>query len=206
MLYSIICAKRVTSAQRLAESSILDTHTTKIDGEPYWYYEYFVRKSPTSSVQESNIYRHYVAATAERDGYLYSLNASTLSKKWNVVSSSIPFSFALSYVLRLTLTVLLHLGLDVTLRQAFGDARGRSIHQGGPGNPYHGVNVPPFNQVGAPLPPPPPPPPPTPAPTIFYPLYIYAGVVTVEGITYVLEVPASLFVEGIAVVQDSIFV
>ncbi|KAK9102137.1 hypothetical protein Sjap_019391 [Stephania japonica] len=78
-------ALRVTSAQRLAESSILDTHTTKIDGEPYWYYEYLVRKSPTSSVQEPNSYRHYVAATAERDGYLYSLNASTLSKKWNLM-------------------------------------------------------------------------------------------------------------------------
>ncbi|KAK9135058.1 hypothetical protein Syun_014388 [Stephania yunnanensis] len=37
-------------------------------------------------------------------------------------------------------------------------------------------------------------------------IMIYAGVVTVEGVTYVLEVPASLFVEGIAVVQDSIFV
>ncbi|KAK9113899.1 hypothetical protein Syun_020696 [Stephania yunnanensis] len=58
----------------------------KIDGEPYWYYEYLVRKSPTSSAQEPNIYRHYVAATAERDGYLYSLNASTLSKKWNLAS------------------------------------------------------------------------------------------------------------------------
>ncbi|KAK9167463.1 hypothetical protein Scep_002654 [Stephania cephalantha] len=34
----------------------------------------------------------------------------------------------------------------------------------------------------------------------------YAGVVTVEGITDVLEVPASFFVEGIAVVHYSIFV
>ncbi|KAK9139688.1 hypothetical protein Scep_009369 [Stephania cephalantha] len=33
----------------------------------------------------------------------------------------------------------------------------------------------------------------------------YVGVVTVEGITYVLDVHASLFVEGITVVQDSIF-
>ncbi|KAK9135856.1 hypothetical protein Syun_015186 [Stephania yunnanensis] len=40
-------ALRVTSAKRLAESSILDTHTIK--------------------AQEPNIYRHYVAATAERD-------------------------------------------------------------------------------------------------------------------------------------------
>ncbi|KAK9093883.1 hypothetical protein Scep_025352 [Stephania cephalantha] len=61
-------------------------HHYLIDGEPYWYYEYLVRKSPTSSAQESNIYGHYVAATAERDGYLYSLNASTLSKKWNLAS------------------------------------------------------------------------------------------------------------------------
>ncbi|KAK9166722.1 hypothetical protein Scep_001913 [Stephania cephalantha] len=34
----------------------------------------------------------------------------------------------------------------------------------------------------------------------------YAGVVAVEGITDVLEVHASLFVEGIDVIQDSIFV
>ncbi|KAK9093391.1 hypothetical protein Syun_028302 [Stephania yunnanensis] len=34
----------------------------------------------------------------------------------------------------------------------------------------------------------------------------YVGVVTIEGITYVLDVPASLFVEGITVVQDSTFV
>ncbi|KAK9093313.1 hypothetical protein Syun_028224 [Stephania yunnanensis] len=34
----------------------------------------------------------------------------------------------------------------------------------------------------------------------------YSGVVTVEGIIGVLEVPASLFVKGIVVVHDSIFV
>ncbi|KAK9149507.1 hypothetical protein Scep_008264 [Stephania cephalantha] len=102
---------RVTSAQRLAESSILDTHTTKIDGEPYWYYEYLVRKSPTSSAQEPNIYRHYVAATAERDELFVLIERIYSSKKWNLVSPPLPFSFALSYVLRLTLTVILHLGL-----------------------------------------------------------------------------------------------
>ncbi|GMH06997.1 hypothetical protein Nepgr_008837 [Nepenthes gracilis] len=78
-------ALRVTSSQRMAESSVLDAHSTEIDGEPYWYYEYLVRKSPTKSVQESNIYRQYVASTAERDGYLYTLNASTLSKQWNIM-------------------------------------------------------------------------------------------------------------------------
>ncbi|KAJ4951693.1 hypothetical protein NE237_028525 [Protea cynaroides] len=76
-------ALRITSAQRMAESSVLDAHSSVIEGEPYWYYEYLIRKSPTKSVKESSIYRHYVASTAERDGYLYSLNASTLGKQWN---------------------------------------------------------------------------------------------------------------------------
>lgn len=67
----------------MAESSVLDAHSSEIDGEPYWYYEYLVRKSPTKTAQESNLYRHYVASTAERDGYLYSLNASTLGKQWD---------------------------------------------------------------------------------------------------------------------------
>ncbi|XAR70915.1 Photosystem II [Bertholletia excelsa] len=78
-------ALRITSSQRMAESSVLDAHSSEIDGEPYWYYEYLVRKSPTKSAQEPNIYRHYVSSTAERDGYLYSLTASTLSKQWNVM-------------------------------------------------------------------------------------------------------------------------
>ncbi|KAJ9168365.1 hypothetical protein P3X46_019901 [Hevea brasiliensis] len=76
-------ALRVTSSQRLAESSVLDTHTSVTDGEPYWYYEYLVRKSPTKFAQESNLYRHYISSTAERDGYLYTINASTLGKQWN---------------------------------------------------------------------------------------------------------------------------
>nr|XP_023870440.1 psbP domain-containing protein 5, chloroplastic [Quercus suber]POE88803.1 psbp domain-containing protein 5, chloroplastic [Quercus suber] len=76
-------ALRVTSSQRMAESSVLDAHSSEIDGEPYWFYEYLVRKSPTKTAQGSNLYRHYVASTAERDGYLYSLNASTLNKQWD---------------------------------------------------------------------------------------------------------------------------
>ncbi|XP_024925140.3 psbP domain-containing protein 5, chloroplastic isoform X2 [Ziziphus jujuba] len=60
-------ALRVTSSQRMTESSLLDAHSSEIDGEPYWYYEYLVRKSPTKTAQESNLYRHYVASTAERD-------------------------------------------------------------------------------------------------------------------------------------------
>ncbi|XP_071692105.1 psbP domain-containing protein 5, chloroplastic-like [Rutidosis leptorrhynchoides] len=58
--------------------------SSKIDGDPYWYYEYLVRKSPTKTVQDSNIFRHYLAASVERDGFLYSLNASTLNKQWDM--------------------------------------------------------------------------------------------------------------------------
>uniref|UniRef100_A0A0F7CYM8 Photosystem II reaction center PsbP family protein n=1 Tax=Masdevallia picturata TaxID=125444 RepID=A0A0F7CYM8_9ASPA len=72
----------VSTSQRMTESSVLDAHASEVDGDVYWYYEYLVRKSPTKSAQESNLYRHNVASTAERDGYLYSLNASTLSKNW----------------------------------------------------------------------------------------------------------------------------
>ncbi|BBG95431.1 Mog1/PsbP/DUF1795-like photosystem II reaction center PsbP family protein [Prunus dulcis] len=78
-------ALRVTSSQRMAESSVLDAHSGEIAGEPYWYYEYLVRKAPTKTAEESNNYRHYVASTTERDGYLYSINASTLNKQWNIV-------------------------------------------------------------------------------------------------------------------------
>ncbi|KAJ8555409.1 hypothetical protein K7X08_012905 [Anisodus acutangulus] len=77
------------SALRLAESSLLNAHASEIDGEPYWYYEYLVRKSPTKTSQESNLFRHYVASTAERDGYLYTLSASTLGKQWERASVSI---------------------------------------------------------------------------------------------------------------------
>ncbi|WVZ69687.1 hypothetical protein U9M48_018435 [Paspalum notatum var. saurae] len=73
---------KVTTGQRMTESSVLDAHSAEVNGEPYWYYEYLVRKSPTKSAPEPNLFRHNVACTAERDGYLYSLNASTLSKQW----------------------------------------------------------------------------------------------------------------------------
>ncbi|KMT16894.1 hypothetical protein BVRB_2g043690 [Beta vulgaris subsp. vulgaris] len=78
-------ALRVTSTQKLAESSILDAHSDEVDGEQYWLYEYLVRKSPTKSARESNNYRQYVASTAERDGFLYTVNASTLSKQWELM-------------------------------------------------------------------------------------------------------------------------
>ncbi|KAJ1284336.1 hypothetical protein BS78_03G196200 [Paspalum vaginatum] len=73
---------KVTTGQRMTESSVLDAHSAEVNGEPYWYYEYLIRKSPTKSAPEPNLFRHNVACTAERDGYLYSLNASTLSKQW----------------------------------------------------------------------------------------------------------------------------
>ncbi|KAL9267393.1 PsbP domain-containing protein [Drosera capensis] len=78
-------ALRVTTSQRLAESSVLDAHSSEVNGEPYWYYEYLVRKSPTQMSQGGNNFRQYVACTAERDGYLYTLNASTLSMQWDTM-------------------------------------------------------------------------------------------------------------------------
>ncbi|VAI80780.1 unnamed protein product [Triticum turgidum subsp. durum] len=66
---------KVTTSQRMAESSVLDAHTEDVDGEPYWYYEYIVRKSPTKSVG-------FVHSPFFSLGFLYSLNASTLSKQW----------------------------------------------------------------------------------------------------------------------------
>ncbi|CAJ1973769.1 unnamed protein product [Sphenostylis stenocarpa] len=73
---------RVTSSQRLEESSVLNTHSSEIDGEMYWYYEYLVRKAPLKLTDKSNTYRHYLASTTERDGYLYSISASTISPRW----------------------------------------------------------------------------------------------------------------------------
>ncbi|MQL97075.1 hypothetical protein Taro_029760 [Colocasia esculenta] len=73
---------RVTTSQRMAESSVLGVHSSKVGDETYWYYDYLIRKSPTNLVQEPNLFRHFVTAVAERDGYLYSLSASTLSKEW----------------------------------------------------------------------------------------------------------------------------
>ncbi|XP_052190167.1 psbP domain-containing protein 5, chloroplastic isoform X3 [Diospyros lotus] len=75
--------KSTWNAKDVADS-VLSDKAALIDGEPYWYYEYLVRKSPTQSAQESNIFRHYISSTAERDGYLYSLSASTLGKQWNL--------------------------------------------------------------------------------------------------------------------------
>ncbi|XP_020181683.1 uncharacterized protein [Aegilops tauschii subsp. strangulata] len=70
---------KVTTSQRMAESSVLDAHTTDVDGEPYWYYEYIVRKSPTKS--DGFVHSPFFSL-----GFLYSLNASTLSKQWESTS------------------------------------------------------------------------------------------------------------------------
>ncbi|KAK9208008.1 hypothetical protein WN944_000359 [Citrus x changshan-huyou] len=92
-------ALRVTSSQRMAESSVLDAHTSKVDGEPYWFYEYLVRKSPTNLGQEPNLYRHYVASTAEREGYLYSISASTLGMQWDEMGPFLEKSVASFHLL-----------------------------------------------------------------------------------------------------------
>ncbi|CAM6101254.1 unnamed protein product [Calypogeia fissa] len=73
---------RMTTGQRVAEISILETKTEEKDGVRYWYYEYMVQKSPTIKERSLDVYRHSTAVTAEREGYLYSLNASTSGKRW----------------------------------------------------------------------------------------------------------------------------
>ncbi|KAF7151324.1 hypothetical protein RHSIM_Rhsim02G0187100 [Rhododendron simsii] len=72
-------ALRITSSQRMAASSVLDAHSSDVDGEPYWYYEYLIRKSPTKTAPESNLYRHYISSTAERDGFLNNCSSSISS-------------------------------------------------------------------------------------------------------------------------------
>ncbi|KAH9760954.1 PsbP domain-containing protein 5 [Citrus sinensis] len=72
-------ALRVTSSQRMAESSVLDAHTSK--------------------GQEPNLYRHYVASTAEREGYLYSISASTLGKQWDEMGPFLEKSVASFHLL-----------------------------------------------------------------------------------------------------------
>ncbi|CAN1218525.1 PsbP domain-containing protein 5, chloroplastic, partial [Linum perenne] len=83
--------KSVWNAKDVADSVLSDKSTLvnyvsilqlQVDGQPYWFYEYLVRKSPTKDVSSVQEYRHYVASTAERDGYLYSLSASTLNRQW----------------------------------------------------------------------------------------------------------------------------
>ncbi|XP_057819465.2 psbP domain-containing protein 5, chloroplastic isoform X2 [Cryptomeria japonica] len=84
---------RLTTGQRVQETSIIDAHGGKVDGEPYWYYEYIVQKSPTLAAQTTDVFRHSLAVTAERDGYLYSLNASALNSSWNMQPSVLSMKF-----------------------------------------------------------------------------------------------------------------
>lgn len=76
---------RMTMGQRVAEVSIVDTHKEEVDGVPYFYYEYLVQKSPTMMQGGLDVFRHSVAVTTEREGYLYSLNASTLDSRWKAM-------------------------------------------------------------------------------------------------------------------------
>jgi hypothetical protein len=75
---------RMTTGQRVAEISILDAKTEEKDGVRYWYYEYLEQKSPTVRERSLDVYRHSTAVTAEREGYLYSLNTSTSGERWKL--------------------------------------------------------------------------------------------------------------------------
>jgi hypothetical protein len=60
----------------------------QVDGNLYWHYEYLVQKSPTVTQRGYDVFRHSLAVTAEREGYLYSLNASTLDSSWQMMEPS----------------------------------------------------------------------------------------------------------------------
>ncbi|CAK9255305.1 unnamed protein product [Sphagnum jensenii] len=76
---------RMTTGQRVAEINILDAKREEVDGNLYWHYEYLVQKSPTVTQRGYDVFRHSLAVTAEREGYLYSLNASTLDSSWQMM-------------------------------------------------------------------------------------------------------------------------
>jgi len=58
---------RVSTGERVAEKSVINAHSNKVAGEPYWYYEYIAQKSPTTSRQQRDVFRHSLAVTAERE-------------------------------------------------------------------------------------------------------------------------------------------
>ena len=58
----------------------------QVDGEQYWFFEYLQQKSPTMTDYSQDVYRHSLAVSASREGYIYTLNVSTLNAQWGEVS------------------------------------------------------------------------------------------------------------------------
>ena len=56
-----------------------------MDGEQYWFFEYLQQKSPTMTDYSRDVYRHSLAVSASREGYIYTLNVSTLNSQWGEV-------------------------------------------------------------------------------------------------------------------------
>ncbi|GAQ86869.1 hypothetical protein KFL_003170080 [Klebsormidium nitens] len=75
-------SRRMSQGQRTAESEIEETRTKTIDGVPYFFYEHIQQRSPTTIEKRSDTFRHSYAVTAEREGYLYTLNISTPDVYW----------------------------------------------------------------------------------------------------------------------------
>lgn len=73
---------RLTPVQRLQEVAIEEAFTKEIDGETYWFYEYLAQKSPTNFDYSPDVYRHSLAVSGSREGYIYTLNISTLQSLW----------------------------------------------------------------------------------------------------------------------------
>eukprot|EP00270_Netrium_digitus_P000504 TRINITY_DN10558_c0_g3_i1.p1 TRINITY_DN10558_c0_g3~~TRINITY_DN10558_c0_g3_i1.p1 ORF type:complete len:366 (+),score=82.06 TRINITY_DN10558_c0_g3_i1:55-1152(+) len=80
---------RMTPEQRVQETIITDIRKEEKGGQTYWYYEYLAQKSPTISDARADVYRHSLAVSSEREGYIYTLNVSTLDSKWPQVEAEL---------------------------------------------------------------------------------------------------------------------
>lgn len=75
---------RMTTTQRLQETVVGGTSSKDYCGTRYYYYEFLNARSPTTftTSKTTEVFRHSVAATAEREGYLYTITASCLDGDW----------------------------------------------------------------------------------------------------------------------------
>eukprot|EP00271_Cylindrocystis_brebissonii_P011836 TRINITY_DN29802_c0_g1_i1.p1 TRINITY_DN29802_c0_g1~~TRINITY_DN29802_c0_g1_i1.p1 ORF type:complete len:361 (+),score=28.30 TRINITY_DN29802_c0_g1_i1:63-1145(+) len=80
---------RLSPEQRAQEVSIDEAVTREVNGDTYWFYEYLAQKSPTNFANTPDVYRHSLAVSAAREGYIYTLNVSTLDSNWPKMEESL---------------------------------------------------------------------------------------------------------------------
>lgn len=75
---------RMTSVQKLQESAITEVFELTKDGTRYFYFEFLNSKSPTFIDGSKDVFRHSLAVSVEREGYLYTLSVSALDSRWEL--------------------------------------------------------------------------------------------------------------------------